>query len=415
MNHSDIAALMKGAAPVIRDYVAASVQPFVDQVALLAKQIDALSLRLDGLPVVDLKPVENSVKTAFDFAMEQASEIRAELETIKAAAPDVPAMIAEAIAGLPVPAEPPALPDVEKMIAEAVAAIPPPAPGKDADPEAVKALVDETVSRIYGPDKEKLQQWGLEIERALAIPHDETIRLAVEKAVAAIPPAEKGKDADSVEVAALVKSEAERILAGWERPQDGKSVTVDDMRPLVDEAVSKAVSAIPVPKDGAPGKDGRDGCDVVDAMQDKDGNLVVSFSDGRMKNVGQVCGKDGLNGTAGKDGRDGFSLENFDAELMKDGRTVLLRFEQGERAFAVELGIPAMIYRGVYREDEEYAKGDTVTFGGSLWHCDAETVKGMKPDAIGEQKSWTLCAKKGRDGKDGIVKAETKPGPVKVG
>src|SRR5690606_41917233 len=38
------------------------------------------------------------------------------------------------------------------------------------------------------------------------------------------------------------------------RSSDLKSVTVQDIAPLVDEAVSKAVAAIPAPKDGAPGK-----------------------------------------------------------------------------------------------------------------------------------------------------------------
>lgn len=329
--------------------------------AVKAHVADVMAPIFHRLDAIELKLCEPAAVSSDDI-----SAVKSEVDAMR-----------KALAELPEPVAVPELPDIPAMITAEIAKIPVPQDGKDADPEVVKAMVAE--------------------------------------AVAAIPPAQPGKDADPVEVAALVKSEAERILAGWERPQDGKSVTTDDMRQMVEEAVSKAVSAIPVPKDGIDGKDGRDGCDVVDAMQDKDGNLVVSFSDGRMKNVGLVCGKDGLNGTAGKDGRDGFSLENFDAELMKDGRTVLLKFEQGERSFAVELGIPAMIYRGVYREDEDYAKGDTVTFGGSLWHCDAETVKGMKPDAIGEQKSWTLCAKKGRDGKDGILKAETKPGPVKVG
>lgn len=46
-------------------------------------------------------------------------------------------------------------------------------------------------------------------------------------------------------------------LAGLEArpaPQDGKSVTVDDVRPLVVEIVEERVKAFPVPRDGEDGK-----------------------------------------------------------------------------------------------------------------------------------------------------------------
>lgn len=42
MNHSDIAALMKGAAPAIRDFVAAAMQPLVARIAELERELDAL-------------------------------------------------------------------------------------------------------------------------------------------------------------------------------------------------------------------------------------------------------------------------------------------------------------------------------------------------------------------------------------
>lgn len=148
-----------------------------------------------------------------------------------------------------------------------------------------------------------------------------------------------------------------------------------------------------------------DPVNVRSAVIDRSGSLILTMSDGTTKDLGPVVGKDG------DPGNDGFSLTDFDASLMEDGRTVLLSFESGDQSFKVELGIPAMIYRGVYREGT-YAKGDTVTWAGSLWYCDvAETTE--KPD--GSAKHWTLAAKKGRDGKDGTVK-EVKPSePVRVG
>lgn len=56
----------------------------------------------------------------------------------------------------------------------------------------------------------------------------------------------------------------------------------------------------------------------------------------------------------------------------------------------------AFRYRGVYATGFSYDAGDTVTFGGSLWHCDAATS-----DRPGENAgAWTLAVKRGRDGKD---------------
>lgn len=158
----------------------------------------------------------------------------------------------------------------------------------------------------------------------------------------------------------------------------------------------------------AAGRDGRDGVGLAGALIDRAGNLVLTLSDGTAREIGPVAGKDG---ERGEDGRDGFSLSAFDAALMDDGRTVVLSFEQGDQSLKVELSIPAMIYRGVFGDGRSYERGDTVTWGGSLWHCDAPTSE--KP---GEgSTAWTLAAKRGRDGKDGVVKAEKASKPVRVG
>ncbi|KQM92159.1 hypothetical protein ASE77_11810 [Sphingomonas sp. Leaf226] len=52
-------------------------------------------------------------------------------------------------------------------------------------------------------------------------------------------------------------------------------------------------------------------------------------------------------------------------------------------------------YRGVHEPNVAYDTGDTVTHGGSLWHCNVLTKE--RP---GEgSKAWTLAVKRGRDGK----------------
>ena len=55
-----------------------------------------------------------------------------------------------------------------------------------------------------------------------------------------------GRDIDPVNVAAVIDDAVARAMAAVPRPQDGKSVTLDDVRPLIDAAVGK----IPLPRDG---------------------------------------------------------------------------------------------------------------------------------------------------------------------
>lgn len=288
----------------------------------------------------------------------------------------LPEMIEAAMKVLP-PVEPKEveIEVVRGVVAEAMAAVPKPENGKDADPAEVKRLVDE--------------------------------------AVAALPPAQNGKDADPEQVATLVRSEAERILATWDRPQDGKSVTAEEVAPLIDESVQRAVAALPVPKDGAPG---RDGVGVAGGMIDRDGDLHLTLSNGEVKNLGTVVGRngedgkpglDGTDGTAGlngKDGADGVGFDDMTCEVRDDG--VYLVWEKD--AVAKEARLPIPMDRGVWK-DGVYRSGDGVTWAGSFWIAQEETSE--KPDG---GKGWRLAVKKGRDGRDGVVKEAKPAGPVKV-
>ncbi len=80
---------------------------------------------------------------------------------------------------------------------------------------------------------------------------------------------------------------------------------------------------------------------------------------------------------------------------MTDERlfSVVIRQSSGqctEKTFS----LPVMLYRGVFRAGETYHPGDTVTWGGSLWHCNSMT--GDKPGEA-HSSGWTLAAKRGRD------------------
>lgn len=68
-------------------------------------------------------------------------------------------------------------------------------------------------------------------------------------------------------------------------------------------------------KDGANGKDGEDGVSIVGTKIDFDGSLVVTFSDGKTINVGDVVGEKGERGpqgAAGVSGQNGQAFANLD-------------------------------------------------------------------------------------------------------
>lgn len=204
-------------------------------------------------------------------------------------------------------------------------------------------------------------------------------------------------------------------------------------------------------KDGTPGSDGKDGIDG------KDGTAGINGKDGASGNHGEkgLDGKDGRDGREGKDGRDGepgrdaLQIEILPmveegkayprgtfakhkggliravrntgpfvmAELEKSGWEVIVEgiqsvvVAQGSslRSFTFEcirtsgyahvqtFQIPALLYRGIFKDGTEYERGDTATYSGSTWHCNAEHTK-AKP---GTSEDWQLIVRKGNDGKDG--------------
>jgi len=74
-----------------------------------------------------------------------------------------------------------------------------------------------------------------------------------------------------------------------------------------------------------------------------------------------------------------------------------MTFKRGELAVQKVICFPAMIYRGVYREENNYQQGDCVTAGGSVWIAKVDAPNGRP----GLSDEWQLCVKKGRDGRDG--------------
>ncbi|MFC5607755.1 collagen-like protein [Variovorax soli] len=185
-------------------------------------------------------------------------------------------------------------------------------------------------------------------------------------------PGERGERGESVQ--------GERGEKGdqGEPGRDGKSVSLDDVAPLLEsmhakwalewerraqDALSKALDSIPAPRDGRDGKDGRDGLGFDDVQVEHDGE-----------------------------------------------RTVTIRLVKGEMSVERAFRMPVVIDRGVFVE-RAYEAGDGVTWNGSFWIAQKDAPVGKPGEP--ESEGWRLAVKKGRDGKDGRNGID-KTAPVKL-
>jgi integrin beta 3 len=135
---------------------------------------------------------------------------------------------------------------------------------------------------------------------------------------------------------------------------------------------------------GEPGERGRQGTGIAGAAINREGELMLTLSDGVVLTPGRV------------DGRDGLSIE--DIALEYDGeRTVTLVFARGAIRKELSFQWPGQLYRGVFDAGRSYARGDTVTLHGSMYHCNSATLAHPGDGS----DDWTLCVKHGRDGRSG--------------
>jgi hypothetical protein len=168
---------------------------------------------------------------------------------------------------------------------------------------------------------------------------------------------------------------------------------------------------------GVAGQDGRDGIDVTDAVVNREGRLILTYSDGRTKDVGIVVGRD-IDDAAvmrriedqvkswleqqpkpkdGINGKDGLGFE--ESEIVLDPvEGWLFRLKSGDRM--VQHRLPLPFDAGTYQAGKRYPQGAMVNAKG-LWIAVSDTR-----DKPGESKAWRLIVRNGRDGRDRIVPPE---------
>lgn len=210
----------------------------------------------------------------------------------------------------------------------------------------------------------------------------------------------------SQSIADAAESAVKQALESLPKPKDGKSVSAEDLRSLVEEVVSASLpepvdveklaenvaANIPVPE---PGSDGKDALSIelepcIDETKSYPRGTYATHNGGLWRSHEKTHGMRGWECIV-----DGVS----NVDIKQDNhRTFSISLERASGAVEVKsFDIPVTIYRDVFKAGNEYQPGDTVTWGGSLWHCNEATSD--KPGETGS-KGWTLAVKKGRDLRD---------------
>ncbi|MBM4749731.1 phage portal protein [Klebsiella pneumoniae] len=361
---------------------------------------------------------------------EKLAALTKEVSTLKdTTALNITAQLADAVASIPAP-KIPELPDIGAMVSEAVATLPLPQDGKSVTPEDLRPLLQELVTAAVG--EIPVPRDGKDYDPAV-------LKQVVDDAVAALPPAQDGRSVTPEDLRpllqelvtaavgeipvprdgkdydpAVLKQVVDDAVAALPPAQDGRSVTPEDLRPLLQELVTAAVGEIPVPRDGKnydpamlkqavddavaalpPAQDGRDALQLeiqpfIDEGKSYPRGSYATHNGGLWRAYEKTHGMRGWECIV-----DGVS----DVDISMNGqRNFIVTVNRASGASEKKsFDIPAMVYRGVFKSGDEYLPGDTVTWGGSLWHCDEQTQD--KPGEAGS-KGWTLAAKRGRDGRD---------------
>lgn len=116
----------------------------------------------------------------------------------------------------------------------------------------LKALADALIQAVRDKIAPLLKRLD-EIDGAIkAMPESLTQDLGerVKAAVDAIPRPKDGKSVTAEDVGPLIAGEVAKAVQALPAPKDGASVTVEQLAPLVQEEVAKAVEKLPLPRDG---------------------------------------------------------------------------------------------------------------------------------------------------------------------
>lgn len=253
----------------------------------------------------------------------------------------------------------------------------------------------EEISNAPDPDIESMVKAAIAHLPAPTAPGLPDIAAMVSDAVAAIPAPRDGKSVTPEDVQPMIQELVRNAVAEIPTPKDGKDFDPSMLKQLVEQAVSDAVSAMPAAEPGKDGADGRDALALeilpfIDEEKSYPRGSYATHNGGLWRAYEKTHGMRGWECLV--DGVAGIDIQQSELRCF----TLTVNRTSGASE-TKSFDVPVMIYQGVFKSGQEYLPGDTVTWGGSLWHCDEQTQD--KPGEAGS-KGWTLAAKRGRDGRD---------------
>lgn len=274
---------------------------------------------------------------------------------------------------------------VAQQVAKAVQEIPAPKDGNSVTPDDVAPMLAEMVAKAVG-DLPRPKD-GKDADPLV-------VAEMVAKAVAEIPKPQDGRSVTVEDVSPMVAEEVSKAVAAIPRPKDGESVPADAVQKMVDEAVTKALSAVAAPKDGAPGRDALQ-LELQPAI-----DLEKTYARGTYaKHAGGLWRA--FEATKGLHGWECVVEGIADLRIDQDGRefTLVARTSSGAEV-TKSIKVAALVDKGVFKAGADYEAGDGVTWGGSFFIAqkDAPTGHPGEPGSNG----WRLAVKRGRDATKGV-------------
>ena len=278
----------------------------------------------------------------------------------------------------------------------------------EAQAEFLAPVIAAAVAKAVAPLKERIAEltdWNNDLTKRLdELPEPVSPDLGAIAKLVELPEVKDGKDAEPVDLEAVAKAAAALIVLP--EVKDGKDaepvdleavaalVTLPEPEKVDVEAIARAAAAlVPVPEVKPP-QDGRDAIDLeilptIDEAKQYPRGTYAAHRGGLWKSFERTHGMRGW-------------------ECIVDGVDAVNIAQDGEREFSVTLAkssghevvqkfaMPIQIYKGVFREGDQYDAHDNVTWAGSQW----TSTKSQNTDKPGTSDAWTLTVKAGRNGKD---------------
>src|SRR5690606_2062866 len=97
-------------------------------------------------------------------------------------------------------------------------------------------------------------------------------------------------------------------------------------------------------RDGERGEKGADGVGLAGAMLDRDGELLVTMTNGEVKKLGAVVGRDG------RDGKDGIGFDSFEMEYLEETHEVRIKAAAAGRVKEIRFPAGGISLGGYWRD-----------------------------------------------------------------